>query len=122
MSTPPEPTLGQRAHEAGVATDARLVQLRLIMRVVSCDERVRLVGDGHGVELTTDGASRVRVHNELVVLTADDLVDASPEQLRARLRRVQALDQRVPVEVLETRGGGSAGVRRITVAEDCDVL
>lgn len=100
-----------------------LVHLRLRARVASCDDRVRLVGDGDGVELTREGATRVRAHNELVELTADTLIGGLAGPLWTRLERARALDRRVSVDLVEVRGPDGVPLpdRHVTVTDDASV-
>ena len=85
--------------------DSRVVHLRLLARVVADDLRVRLVGGGPMVEITPQGARRARAHNELVTLPLSDVLGVEVEQAERLLRRWQALDHRVHVEVVTLRGG-----------------
>ena len=82
-----------------------LVHLRLTARVVSDAARPRLVGDGGGVEITPDGATPIRVHNEPVSLALSHAIDVPVEDARALLRRWHALGERVHVELTTVRTG-----------------
>ena len=95
------------------AEGSRLVHLRLSARVVQCQDEVRLVGNGVGVEISTDRATRIRVDNELITLSLHGVVDESPIHAQTLLRRWRALSERVRVRVLIVRTGeGSSSTGR----------
>ena len=124
MRTPHEGAAGHGAAVPRTARDARvLVHLRLHARVASCGDRVLLVGDGHGVEFTDEGATRVRAHSELVELPADTLAGGPAGPLWAQLTRARALDRRVSVDLVEVRGpdGTALPDRQIAITDDADI-
>lgn len=96
------------ASATGQRDGGRLLWLRLSARVVTCSDRVRLVGDGSGVEVTEAGATRIRVDNELVDLEWNDVVDESAGHAQRLVRRWRALADEVHVDLMTVRGGEGA--------------
>ena len=124
MTSPPDDTLFRPLREARPQA-SRLVHLRIDARVVSCAERVRLVGEGTAVEITPLGASTAHLHNELVMLPLGDVVGETPAEAARLLERWKALDQHVRVDVVTLRADDSlprAGRRVEITGRDGAVL
>ncbi len=127
MRPQPDGMANHKPADSSPATSkgSRLVHLRLAARVVACEDQVRLAGNGVGVEISTERATRIRVENELVTLPLREVVGESPIHAQMLLRRWRALSERVRVRVLTMRtgeGSSSPGRQVELVGPDGAVL